>query len=332
MRTKALVRAALIMGSMALGVFVSAHNDISEYDDYTYTNEETGTMVRIYVDGETRYFESNALPDHETGEFPNSGNPNSISAQNLALTTPANPELADEITEVGLGKFGLALNGIPFEREAAEWYNRDRASGWQYDAFGGGIELGLDFNSAHVQPTGLYHYHGVPEVLVENEAPEEHPHLVGFAADGFPIYLLFAYADATDPTSAIIAMTPSYRVKSGERPTVPFGAYDGTFNEDWEFVEALGDLDVCNGRFGITPEFPEGTYYYVLTEAFPRVPTCWRGTPGEGWAVGGGAGQMGQAGQQPPSQSGQGPAGQQPPPPPDGPGGQPPAAPQGSGG
>lgn len=281
----------LVMGVALTVAMVSGH-DITEYDDYTYVNEETGTMVRIYVEGDTRFFESNSLPDHETGEFPNPGNPNMIQAQDLRLQSPANPQLAATVTAVGLGKFGLAINGVPFEREAAEWYNRDPQSGWQYDAFGGGIQLGFDFNNAHVQPSGLYHYHGVPDVLVDE--PTEHPHLAGFAADGFPIYLLYGYVDPLDPNSAIVELQPSYQIKQGTRPSGPGGAYDGSFNEDWEFIADSGDLDSCNGRFGATPEFPDGTYYYVLTTAFPRVPTCWSGTPGQGWT--GPQGQGGNAG------------------------------------
>lgn len=36
----------------------------------------------------------------------------------------------------------------------------------------------------------------------------------------------------------------------------PLGAY----MEDYEFVENLGDLDRSNGRFVVTPEYPNGTY------------------------------------------------------------------------
>jgi len=330
---------------LMLSSLVFAHGDISEYDDYTYINEETGTMVRIWVEDGIRYFESNVLPDHETGEFPNSGNPHEISVQNLMLQTTANPELADEITEVGLGKFGLSINGIPFEREAAEWYNRDSSSGWQYDAFGGGIELGFDMNNAHVQPTGLYHYHGIPDVLVEDDSLIHHPDLIGFAADGFPIYIMFGYENAEDASSTIIELQPSYQLREGTRPSGPGGAYDGTFNEDWEYIEGLGDLDQCNGRTGITPEFPEGTYYYVLTQAFPRIPACWSGTPDDGWlprggdTQGAGSGQPGGSsggGQNPPPTQSGGGGGQNPPPTPQGGGnggGQnPPPTPQGGGG
>jgi hypothetical protein len=35
--------------------------------------------------------------------------------------------------------------------------------------------------------------------------------------------------------------------------------------DDWNYVDGVGDLDECNGRFGPTPEFPEGIYHYVST-------------------------------------------------------------------
>jgi hypothetical protein len=51
------------------------------------------------------------------------------------------------------------------------------------------------------------------------------------------------------------------------------------FVEDFEYVPERGDLDECNGRNGPTPEFPEGTYYYVLIDEFPYIPRFWHGTP-----------------------------------------------------
>ena len=32
-----------------------------------------------------------------------------------------------------------------------------------------------------------------------------------------------------------------------------------------EFVAGLGDLDLYNGRFAVTPQFPQGTYAYYVT-------------------------------------------------------------------
>jgi hypothetical protein len=79
-------------------------------------------------------------------------------------------------------------------------------------------------------------------------------------------------------------MTSSYQLKKGERtaaPEGPGGVYDGRFTQDFTFVEGAGDLDECNGRFGVTPEFPEGTYYYCISAKFPFVARLWRGEPDE---------------------------------------------------
>ncbi len=49
--------------------------------------------------------------------------------------------------------------------------------------------------------------------------------------------------------------------------------------QDWEIIEEVGDLDECNGRTGSTPEYPDGTYYYVIRDEFPFIPRNFRGTP-----------------------------------------------------
>ena len=71
-------------------------------------------------------------------------------------------------------------------------------------------------------------------------------------------------------------------------------------------MAGLGDLDRCNGRRGVTPEFPDGTYYYVLTATLPYIPRCFAGTPDSSFRHSGGAGAggsghaPGQAGTPPP--------------------------------
>ena len=84
--------------------------------------------------------------------------------------------------------------------------------------------------------------------------------LDGYAADGFPIYARFGYSDPNNPASDLKELRPSYRIKKGMRPSGlgpkgPGGAYDGTFVEDYEYVAESGDLDQCNGRVGVTPEY-----------------------------------------------------------------------------
>jgi len=76
-------------------------------------------------------------------------------------------------------------------------------------------------------------------------------------------------------------------MKKGNRPKGddgPGSKYDGTFEQDFEFVEGSGDLDKSNGRTGATPEYPEGTYYYVATADYPFIPRIFHGTPDSSFA------------------------------------------------
>src|SRR5688500_12531284 len=89
-------------------------------------------------------------------------------------------------------------------------------------------------------------------------------------------------------------MQKSYRLKRGKRKTGARTSYDGTFVEDYEYVAGHGDLDECNGRFGVTPEYPDGTYHYFVTENFPFIPRYFRGLPDESFKRRGNAGSRGQ--------------------------------------
>jgi hypothetical protein len=51
----------------------------------------------------------------------------------------------------------------------------------------------------------------------------------------------------------------------------------GTFAQDWEYVANSGDLDECNGRYGVTPEFPDGIYHYYATDTYPYFQRCVKG-------------------------------------------------------
>ena len=57
-------------------------------------------------------------------------------------------------------------------------------------------------------------------------------------------------------------------IKKGNRTLEPYGIYDGSFKEDYEFVKASGDLDECNGKAF------KGAYRYFATDKFPYFPRC----------------------------------------------------------
>lgn len=252
---------------------------------YTVRDADTGCQVAVTVTKGARRIRSNGLPNHSTGMFPNANNPNTISAQSYDFTLPASPRRGASLTPFVLPQpFGVAVNGVLFDPLAAEWYQRDPRSGWTFDAMGGGVNLGLDVNHAHVQPTGAYHYHGVPTGLAALLGRGKHSPLVGWAGDGFPIYLDRGYRSPTSRASGVKTLRSSYVLKTGIRPSGPGGRYDGTFNEDWEYRAGSGDLDAANGRVQVTPEFPRGTFCYILTTQFPVIPRAFRGTVAAGFA------------------------------------------------
>lgn len=273
--------------------------------------------VNVRVEGAYRYIFANGIPDHNTGVFPNRGNPNSISEQDYHFRMPLQGQLTGTTSRLFMSPFGVAVNGVPFDPGADEFWRGDRNSGWQYEAMYLGARLGLDGNNAHVQPNGAYHYHGSPTALLQKLGRFDRPILLGYAADGFPIYGPFGYAKADRASGALVKLSSSYRLKTGSRPGVgsggsfggraysgssrgdigsrysggsnppfaalpqsgPGGVYDGAFVQDYEYIAGLGQLDDCNGRVGVTPEYPQGTYYYVITDTFPFIPRAFKGTP-----------------------------------------------------
>jgi len=98
----------------------------------------------------------------------------------------------------------------------------------------------------------------------------QHSPLIGFAYDGFPIYGAYGYVN-TDGTGGIVRIKSSYQLKTtrgtGNVPSETSWPL-GTFREDYEYVNHSSQsdyLDEHNGRFCVTPEYPNGIYCYFTT-------------------------------------------------------------------
>ena len=107
--------------------------------------------------------------------------------------------------------------------------------------------------------------YGVPDLITLNNQEQSskfHSPIIGYAYDGNPIYGPYGY---NTPEGGIArAMESGYEaVAKANRP--PLSNFpQGFFNEDFAFKNS-GDLDEHNGRFAITPEFPNGVYAYYTT-------------------------------------------------------------------
>ena len=261
----------------------SSVESINYFGAYDLENKEYGTITKMTLTEDERIMVTNALPNHKTGKFPNQGNPNAISAQNQTYSFPLEPKYTGKATWAR--EPGVALNGIKFEPGTAEVVECDTGENYRVEALQDVIDLGLDFNHAHVQPTGAYHYHGTPTSVIEEfDAGEDLVH-VGFAHDGFPMYY-----------SKSGKFKPSYKAIEGDREGEDCtyenphqsidisvgGHHDGTFTSDYEYVAGSGDLDECNG---ITIN---GDYMYLVTVEFPYISRCLMGDYEEARPQGGG--------------------------------------------
>jgi hypothetical protein len=93
-----------------------------------------------------------------------------------------------------------------------------------------------------------------------------HSPILGFAYDGNPIYGAYGYSNPLDSTSSIVKMSSSYRINPNyvNRPSESLWSI-GSLVEDYKYSHRFGSLDENNGRFCVTPEYPNGTYAYFIT-------------------------------------------------------------------
>lgn len=142
-----------------------------------------------------------------------------------------------------------------------------------------------------------------------------HSPIVAWLADGLPVYGPYGYASPMDAKSGLRRMTSGYVKRDGTNgttnlattgrttlpawaaraqnrsATLPSNVYGpavntayaiGHFIEDYDYLGDLGktqgvdfDLNECNVRFCVTPEFPNGTWAYFLTieaDGTPKFP------------------------------------------------------------
>ena len=244
--------------------------------EYTINDSIYGTQVEVTISNDVRTIVANALPDHETGEFPRAWNPNTISAQDTTYTLDYTPTYTWDATWAR--ESWVAYNGVKFELETAEIVICESGETYKIEAFQDMTNLGLDFNNAHVQPTGAYHYHGISSVLVESLEGDDIVH-VWYANDGFPLYY-----------SKKWTYTPSYTLSTQEREwtdcsyknstvIIEWTSPDSTYGSDWEYNESIWNLDSCNGT-----EI-NGEYVYFITDTFPYGPRCLNGetVSAQGW-------------------------------------------------
>lgn len=91
-----------------------------------------------------------------------------------------------------------------------------------------------------------------------------HSPIVGWAYDGNPIYGPYGF-DNIDGTGNIRRMVTSYKLKNTPVNRPSYNAFPNGFFVDDYIYAGDGDLDEHNGRFCVTPDYPNGVYAYFCT-------------------------------------------------------------------
>jgi hypothetical protein len=251
---------------------------------------------------------TNGLPDHdfESTLACSQGN-DCTRAQNYEWTIPRSPvndttgghdatncpeANGDYECAPARGEVAIAINGVPFygpedgpggDAVASQHgaYEEDRQPivlgvCHAHNGQGGTFHYHADANCLHWHPEegeDMFDYDtSTPAAVAQNTANGSHSSVIGVGMDGYPIYGLWGYDDQMN----VVEMKSSYQLKAGET------GYNGI--DDYEYVSGLGHLDVCNGHFGPTPEFPDGIYHYHSTMmngdgdmGFPYFLLCYHG-------------------------------------------------------
>ena len=111
--------------------------------------------------------------------------------------------------------------------------------------------------------------YGKPDLKLVNSqetAFTDHSPIIGWAHDGNPIYGPYGYSN--NDGGVVTLMKSSYRLNTSRIGGPSVSTFPlGFFIEDFTYQENIDDsyLDRNNGRFCVTPEYPNGTYAYFVT-------------------------------------------------------------------
>ena len=296
-------------------------------------------VQEVYSSSNWVYIRSSGLASHIMGPwYLNAAHtqafPNYPTNEHVLYKFPRYPVVPATKTRNSGGAIGYFVDGVAMFNswDAYSYTNGADTQGggnggyWNRDAY---VNEGVSFdaNNAH-QAGGQHHYHANPpglryqlgdhvdcnaisKVYTEStNAPLKHSPILGWVADGFPIYGPYGYSVSNDASSGIRRMASGYVPRNGQhgnqnlttigRTYLPqwavrlYGAASnvmagpvvstsyplGRYMEDNDYLGDLGyqqgpntfDLDEYNGRWCITPEFPNGTYAYFVSIASDGTP------------------------------------------------------------
>ena len=256
---------------------------------YVSTNGIPSYITGPFLDGNPSLASSqNAIFKISLKPVKNTGTPTNTTGGNIGIFMNG-VALFDYRDGVSWSNALQALKGGPLMGMGDNAWNRDAVVGER---------LGFDCAKGH-PAMGNYHHHQNPSAFNLDRKvistvcdlyaadglyvldSTKHSPLLGYTLDGFPIYGAYGYKNA-DGTGGITRMKSSFFLRNITDRTVYANGSDvidgpavsttyplGYFREDYGYIVPTSSqpdyLDEHNGRFCVTPEYPNGIYCYFAT-------------------------------------------------------------------
>ncbi len=265
------MRKLSIISSLAIAVSMQAQVGPEVSSWIINVNNATGyggivtNVQQVQYSNSNVYVSASCVPSYSIGPW--TANPNTPSNQNFVYKITRNPQQnTGAPTTVGMGHIGVWTNGVSIFN-VSDGMSYNNAGVWNRNAY---FWEGISFDDClgHPAPNGEYHHHVSPRCLYDITDSTKHSPIIGYAFDGFPVYGAWGYTN-TNGTGPIKRMRSSYTTTTSSTrvngPSVNSTYPVGCFMEDYVFSSGAGDLDFRNGRFCVTPEYPNGIYAYFVT-------------------------------------------------------------------
>ena len=220
-------------------IFSNRISDCASYADNYASNVRDLTRVidfEGYVDVEVfdTYcnLSSDNIPNHDFNDSSANFRTN-VAEIDRVFRVQRDPQMAPEISQINRQAWdAVMLNGVVADVKSAGCYkpseSRADADGnteagcgpndnWMLIPLEYSTKFGADIHNAHVQPDGTYHYHGNPNAMFDDSPSGEGSPVIGFAADGFPIYGSYILDSLTGSYRKALS---GYTLKEGTRGSI----------------------------------------------------------------------------------------------------------------
>jgi hypothetical protein len=204
--------------------------------------------------------------------------------QHTLFRIPRNPGLGTNTVNGG-GSIGVFVDGVAMFNswDAFYWNGTGDVSGggnggyWNRDAY---INEGVSFDSgnAHQQNTGVFHYHANPPALryllgdqvnynassgaytESTNAPARHSPILGWVADGYPLYGPYGYSNPTNPATEVRRMISGYVPCDGTRGSDNLSTNGAARSAIPAWAQRFYHAAASQSGPAVSPSYPFGRY------------------------------------------------------------------------